>query len=106
MQNVENVEEIFTKELLQRVFTIAREKDVAYGGLCDARSAAINFWSHPWDTNDNKKRSLVVGTIYVKWNTPNDLSATLYKFEWEKEGRSYLEVRDLFDNLVMEAHQR
>jgi len=100
-----SLKEIFTQKLLRRVFDIAREKDVENGGLCDARSAAINFWSHLWDDENEKKRSELLGTIYVRWNTPNDSNATLYKVGWE-EGGSYREIRDIFDNLVMEAHSR
>jgi hypothetical protein len=38
----------YTPQELQALFRYAREQDVERGGHDDARSAAINVWSHHW----------------------------------------------------------
>jgi hypothetical protein len=37
------------------------------GGRCDARSAAINIWSHHWQERATWEESDTVDTFYVHW---------------------------------------
>jgi hypothetical protein len=41
----------------------ARAHDVERGGMYDARSAAINIWSHSWLTLELRQASELIGTI-------------------------------------------
>jgi hypothetical protein len=52
---------------LQTLFREARAHDVEQGGRYDARSAAINVWSHHWLYNATREESEVIGTFYVRW---------------------------------------
>ena len=38
----------YTRPELEALFRYAHEHDVERGGRYDARSAAINLWSHHW----------------------------------------------------------
>lgn len=38
----------YTRPELEALFCVARAQDVEHGGHYDARSAAINVWSHHW----------------------------------------------------------
>lgn len=42
------VEFPYTRPELEALFRDARDHDVEQGGRYDARSAAINVWSHHW----------------------------------------------------------
>jgi hypothetical protein len=55
----------------------ARGHDVERGGIYDARSAAINVWSHSWTTPELRQASKLIGTITLAWGVPHDDLATL-----------------------------
>lgn len=60
----------YTWEELLILFAVARREDVEGGGRYDARSAAINVWTHPW-TSAMKPESTVMGTFYAAWGAEN-----------------------------------
>jgi hypothetical protein len=64
--------------------TYARGHDVERGGVYDARSAAINIWSRPWDTPEHRQASELVGTIYLVWHTPHAHLATITQLDVEQ----------------------
>ena len=45
----------------------ARAHDVEQGGHYDARSAAINVWSHYWLHPAAREESDIIGIFYVRW---------------------------------------
>ena len=44
------VEYRYASDQLQVLFELARAEDVEKGGRYDARSGAINIYTHPWQT--------------------------------------------------------
>jgi hypothetical protein len=69
----------YTRAELQALFAYARTHDVEQGGHYDARSAAINVWSHHWQHPATKEESDVMGTFYVRWGD----TLTLWQIETE-----------------------
>jgi hypothetical protein len=67
----------YTRPELEALFRYARAHDVEKGGRYDARSAAINVWSHHWLNNATREESETIGTFYVSWA----LTPRLYKIE-------------------------
>ena len=57
-------------EELQALFRDAHAHDVEQGGRDDARSAAINVWSHHWTHPATHEESETIGTFYVHWDPP------------------------------------
>jgi hypothetical protein len=55
----------YTLPQLLELFTVAHREDVDKGGRYDARSGAINVWSHPWTTAATWRDSEILGTFYV-----------------------------------------
>jgi hypothetical protein len=55
------------------LFDLARAQDVEKGGRYDARSAAINIYTHPWNTETMQEESTLMGSIYVFWAEENRL---------------------------------
>ena len=47
--------------------TYCCENDVEKGGCFDARSLAINVWSHPWNTPGNKAKSKLLASFYPRF---------------------------------------
>jgi hypothetical protein len=61
----------YTRKQLLQLFTVANQEDVEQGGRYDARSAAINVWSHSWINAATRYDSETVGTFYVHWGDEN-----------------------------------
>jgi len=61
----------YTREELLTVFVLARQEDVEEGGRYDARSAAINMYTHPWTTEMMPSESTIMGTFYASWGEDN-----------------------------------
>ena len=60
----------YTTQELQALFRYAHDHDVEQGGRYDARSAAINVWSHHWLNDATQEASETIGTFYVHWEPP------------------------------------
>src|SRR5919108_2416048 len=60
----------YTGPELEALFAYAHAHDVERGGRYDARSAAINLWSHHWAHDATRAESDVLGTFYVRWDPP------------------------------------
>jgi hypothetical protein len=41
----------YSQDQLQALFDLARAEDVEKGGRYDARSGAINIYTHPWNVD-------------------------------------------------------
>jgi hypothetical protein len=63
----------YTRDELLALFALANREDVEQGGRYDARSAAINIWSHSWINDATRYDSDTVGTFYVHWGDKNHL---------------------------------
>jgi hypothetical protein len=63
----QTVEFQYTRQELEALFELARQEDVEQGGRYDARSAAINVWSHHWQHPATRAESDIIGTFYVQW---------------------------------------
>ena len=61
----------YTAQQLQALFTVANREDVDKGGRYDARSAAINIWSHSWINEATRYDSEMMGSFYVYWAEEN-----------------------------------
>jgi hypothetical protein len=61
----------------------ARAHDVERGSLYEARSAAVNIWTCPWDTPEHRRASELIGTIYLAWHTPHADLATITQLDVE-----------------------
>jgi hypothetical protein len=74
------VEFPYSRQELEALFRLANEEDVERGGHYDARSAAINIWSHHWAHPATQEESDIIGTFYFRWgDTP-----TLYEIETDE----------------------
>jgi hypothetical protein len=92
------VEFAYTRPELEALFRHARAHDVEQGGHYDARSAAINLWSHHWQHPATMFDSEVIGTFYVHWEpTP-----TLYEIETEA-GFSLEDLMQALGRLELDA---
>jgi hypothetical protein len=60
----------YTTQELQALFRYAHAHDAERGGHYDARSAAINVWSHHWLNDATHEESETIGTFYVHWDPP------------------------------------
>lgn len=58
----------YTRQEQEALFQVARAEDVEQGGRYDARSAAINVYTHPWTTDTLRAESTCMGTFYVRWD--------------------------------------
>ena len=61
------------------------------GGTYDARSAAINVWSHHWAHPATRDESAILGTFYVYW-APEPML-------WEIETDEGFSLEDLMGEL-------
>jgi hypothetical protein len=52
-----------TRQELEALFCYANEHDGEKGGRYDARSAAINVWSHHWGDHATWEESDTIGTF-------------------------------------------
>jgi hypothetical protein len=57
----------YTRQELESLFRYAHEYDVDKGGHYDARSAAINMWSHHWAHDVTREESDIRGRFYLSW---------------------------------------
>jgi hypothetical protein len=57
----------YTRQELDALFRLAHREDVEHGGRYDARSAAINVWSHHWQHPATREESDIIGTFYFDW---------------------------------------
>jgi G:T-mismatch repair DNA endonuclease (very short patch repair protein) len=69
----------YTRPELDALFRYAHAHDVEQGGHYDARSAAVNVWSHHWAHPATRDASDIIGTFYVRWDT-----LTLWEIETEE----------------------
>jgi hypothetical protein len=60
----------YTCPELETLFRYTRSHDVEQGGRYDARSAAINLWSHHWGHPATREASEILGAFYVHWAAP------------------------------------
>jgi hypothetical protein len=81
----------YTRQEIEAFFRLANEEDVERGGRYDARSAAVNIWSHYWQHPATREESEIIGTFYFRW-APTPL---LYEIETD-EGFS---LEDLLQEL-------
>jgi hypothetical protein len=61
----------YTREDLHGIFDAAYAEDVARGGRYDARSGAINVYTHPWDNETMRIASPLMGRLSVVWGQGN-----------------------------------
>ena len=63
----------YSRQELEAIFAVANTEDVESGGRYDARSGAINVWSHPWTNPAIEYDSDTIGTYYFTWGDENRL---------------------------------
>jgi hypothetical protein len=61
----------YSRDQLQAMFDLARAQDVEKRGRYDARSGAINIYTHPWNTATMQEESTLMGSIYAFWIDEN-----------------------------------
>jgi hypothetical protein len=61
----------YKRQELLAVFALAVKEDVDKGGRYDARSNAINIWSHPWTPQALRQESTIMGTFHCAWEVEN-----------------------------------
>jgi hypothetical protein len=81
----------YTRPELEALFRYAHAHDVDQGGRYDARSAAINLWSHHWQHPATHHDSALLGTFYVVWGEAPRL--------WEIETEAGFSLEDLMAEL-------
>jgi hypothetical protein len=61
----------YTCQELEALFRYANQHDVDKGGHYDARSAAVNIWTHSWHHPATHAESETIGRFYFRWgDTP------------------------------------
>jgi hypothetical protein len=80
----------YSRQELDALFRYAHAHDVDKGGRYDARSAAINVWSHHWLHPATWQESETIGTFYFHWE-PSAL--------WEIETDEGFSLDDLMAEL-------
>jgi hypothetical protein len=88
----------YTSQELEALFRYAHAHDVEQGGHYDARSAAINVWSHHWAHPATREESEIVGSFYVHW-APMPM---LYEIETD-EGFSLEDLLQELGRLELQA---
>jgi hypothetical protein len=58
----------YTRQELDALFRYAHEHDVEKGGHFDARSAAVNVWSHHWMYPATHAEAETIGSFYFHWD--------------------------------------
>jgi hypothetical protein len=81
----------YTRPELEALFRYAKAHDVEQGGHYDARSAAVNLWSHHWQHPATQHDSALLGTFYFDWGEPPRL--------WEIEAEEGFTLEDLMGEL-------
>jgi hypothetical protein len=87
----------YTRPELEALFRYAHAHDVEQGGYYDARSAAINVWSHHWAHPATREESETIGTFYVHWEPP-----ALWEIETD-EGFSLEDLLQALGRLELDA---
>jgi hypothetical protein len=80
----------YSRRELGALFRYAHAHDVGKGGHYDARSAAINVWSHHWTHDATREASEIPGSFYFSWE-PTTL--------WEIETDEGFSLEDLMREL-------
>jgi hypothetical protein len=88
---------VYTRPELDALFRYANEHDVDKGGYYDARSAAMNLWTHGWHHPATREESEIVGTWYFHWEPP-----ALYEIETD-EGFSLEDLLQELGHLELQA---
>jgi hypothetical protein len=81
----------YSRDQLGALFALARAEDVEKGGRYDARSGAINIYTHPWNSPTMQEESTLMGTIYVFWVEENRI--------WQVEIEEGFSLEDLLGEL-------
>jgi hypothetical protein len=81
----------YSPDQLHALFELARAEDVKKGGRYDARSGAINIYTHPWNDEATRTESTLMGSIYVFWADQNRI--------WRCEMEEGFSVEDLLVEL-------
>ena len=63
----------YSQDHLHALFDLARAEDVEKGGRYDARSGAVNIYTHPWNSPTMQEESTLMGSIYAFWAEENRL---------------------------------
>jgi hypothetical protein len=87
----------YTTAELEALFRYANAHDVDKGGHYDARSAAINMWSHHWANQATWEESETIGTFYFHWDP-----SALYEIETD-EGFSLEDLMQELGRLELKA---
>jgi hypothetical protein len=90
----------YTTAELNALFRYAHEHDVDKVGYYDARSAAINVWSHHWLHPATHTESETIGTFYVHWDPP-----AVWEIETD-EGFGLEDLMQEFGRLELKAFGR
>jgi Family of unknown function (DUF6166) len=61
----------YSRDQLEAIFQLAYAEDVEKGGRYDARSGAINVYTHPWNTETMRAESTLMGSLYAFWGDQN-----------------------------------
>ncbi len=81
----------YTREELRELFDVAYAEDVDKGGRYDARSGAINVYTHPWSCETIRAESTLMGSLYVAWGQGNRI--------WQIELEEGFSQEDLLQEL-------
>jgi hypothetical protein len=81
----------YTRPELEALFRYANDHDVEQGGRYDARSAAINVWSHHWCHEATRDESETIGSFYFHWAPTPAL--------WQIEADESFSLEDLLAKL-------
>jgi hypothetical protein len=92
------VEFPYIRPELETLFRLANEEDVERGGRYDARSAAINVWSHHWLNPATREESEIIVTFYFHWAP----APMLYEIETD-EGFSLEDLLQELGRLELKA---
>jgi hypothetical protein len=86
----------YTRPEQEGLFRLAHEEGVEKGGRYDARSAAINLWSHHWPHPATHHDSEILGTFYFAWGEQPSL--------WQIETEEGFTLEDLMGALGYVKH--
>jgi hypothetical protein len=90
----------YTRPELEALFRYAHEHDVERSGHYDARSAAINLWSHHWANEAIRAESDVIRTFYFSWDP------TMLREIETNEGFSLEDLMGELEHLELQAFGR
>jgi hypothetical protein len=89
-RTMSRVDFAYTRQELDTLVRSAHEYDVDKGGCYDARSGAINLWSHHWMHPATHAESAIIGSWYFRWEPP---------LRWEIETEEGFNLEDLMQEL-------